>query len=455
MNARKAALSLAAFLTLSLCAFGTASALDGRRYGDIQITAPPEPPHGVVLFFSDRGGRTAAADAAALMITKAGALVIEINTPAYLRNLDKIDERCHSLVGDAESLSHRIQRERKFKNYFTPILTGVGEGGTVAELALAEAPAATIAGAVSLDPAASVASQHPICTSTSVTPVAHGFAYGPPSHLPGKWTVGLSAACPIADRNYVLELQRGGAPIDIKEFRGTVSPGEAILAMLQPELKMSNLPAGDIAALPLTILPVEHPSGVMAVVLSGDGGWRDLDKTIAEDLQRQGVPVVGWDSLRYFWSAKTPDHTAADLAAVLSTYMDKWHADKVALIGYSFGADVLPFAYNRLPEQLRSRVALISLLGFANTADFEVSVGEFLGESPSSGAPPVAPELKKIPPALIQCFYGKDEKDTACPELVKSGAEVIRTDGGHHFDGNYGALARRILLGLERHNGAS
>jgi len=450
-----ARVSLAACAIALLCTAGNGYASNGGRYGDVQVIQAPRQPRGVVLFFSDRGGRTAASDKAALMITKSGALVIEINTPAYLQRLDQIDERCHALVGDAESLSHRIQREQNFHEYFTPILAGVGEGGTIAALALAEAPAATIAGAFSLDPTASVTSRRPLCTSASVSPVAHGYVYGEPTHLAGKWTVGLSAACPISDRSHVLALERAGVPIDVKEFRGTVSTGESMLAMIQPDLKLPAVPAGDIAALPLSILPVEHPSGVMAVVLSGDGGWRDLDRTIAEDLQRQGVPVVGWDSLRYFWSAKTPDRTAADLAAVLSNFTDKWHAEKVALIGYSFGADVLPFAYNRLPEQLRSRVVLIALLGFANSADFEVRVGEFLSEAPSSSALLVAPELKKIPPHLIQCFYGQDEKDTACPVLAHSGAEVIRTEGGHHFDGNYGALARRIMLGLEHYNGGS
>ncbi|TPK10203.1 hypothetical protein FJ543_21975 [Mesorhizobium sp. B2-5-7] len=42
----------------------------------------------------------------------------------------------------------------------------------------------------------------------------------------------------------------------------------------------------------------------MAIVLSGDGGWHDLDKTIAEELQSRGVSVVGRDSVRYFWKKK-------------------------------------------------------------------------------------------------------------------------------------------------------
>ena len=153
----------------------------------------------------------------------------------------------------------------------------------------------------------------------------------------------------------------------------------------------------------------------MAILLSGDGGWRDLDKTIAEDLQQQGVPVVGLDTLRYFWSKKTPQQTADVVAALIQTFMTKWHADKVALVGYSFGADVMPFAYNLLPPSLRDHVVLISLLGLSKSADFEISVRGWLGEPPGSDALPVLPQATKIPAHLIQCFYGQDETDTACP----------------------------------------
>ena len=61
-----------------------------------------------------------------------------------------------------------------------------------------------------------------------------------------------------------------------------------------------------IAKLPLIELPAEPRGPLLAIVLSGDGGWRDLDKTIAETLQSDGVSVVGWDCLSYFWSRKSP-----------------------------------------------------------------------------------------------------------------------------------------------------
>jgi type IV secretory pathway VirJ component len=162
------------------------------------------------------------------------------------------------------------------------------------------------------------------------------------------------------------------------------------------------------------------------------------------------VPVVGWDSLRYFWRRKTPEQTADDLTAVMQTFMAKWHASEVALIGYSFGAAALPFAYNRLPENLRSHVVMVALAGLAKSADFQVSVYGWLGLAPGPAAVPVAPQLARIPAPLMQCFYGQNEDDTACPELASRGVQVIRMPGGHHFGGNYDDLARRIFGDLQR-----
>jgi type IV secretory pathway VirJ component len=254
-----------------------------------------------------------------------------------------------------------------------------------------------------------------------------------------------------------MRLRREGAPLELHEIAAHVTAGDALRSMIEPHLATprraaANAPTAtvDISGLPLAELPVEHPSKLMAVVLSGDGGWRDLDKTIAEDLQRQGVPVVGLDSLRYFWSKKTPEQTASVVAAVMETFMAKWHADKVALIGYSFGADVMPFAYNRLPEDLRAHVALIALLALSKAADFEITLRGWLGEPPGADAIAVIPEADKIAPRLIQCFYGHDEADTACKALASRGVETHGTKGGHHFDGNYAALAEIILKGFKQ-----
>ena len=119
------------------------------------------------------------------------------------------------------------------------------------------------------------------------------------------------------------------------------------------------------------------------------------------------------------------------------------------LVGYSFGADALPAIYNRLPEAERARVVQLSLLGLAATASFEFHVAGWLG-APGGGELPVPPELARIDPRLVQCFFGADEKDSLCPTPALDGAERIGTSGGHHFDGDYAALAAKILAGAER-----
>ena len=416
--------------------------INALHYGSVEVIKPRGQARALIILFSSRAGLTKADDAAAQTLARNGAFVAEVDTSAYLQRLNKSNPKCHNLVYDADGLSRLVQRDYRFPNYLTPILAGVGEGGTVAELTLTVALPSTIAGAVAIDPAPSVATMQPFCTSLATHPVPGGFSYGPAQNLNGFWTVGLTPHEPPAAQAYVTSLREAGMPVEVKTLAAGSSLGSALLALIEPHI-------GGVAALPLTILPVAKPSKLMAVVISGDGGWRDLDRSIAENLQRHGVPVVGWDSLRYFWTIKTPGQTADQLAQVLTTYMAKWNTPDVALVGYSFGADVMPFAYNGLPQELRSHVKLIALLGLAHRADFRILVYGWLGAPPSSDALPVLPELSKIPASLLQCYYGQGESDTLCPAEGARGVEVISTAGGHHFDGNYDALAQDILAGFK------
>jgi type IV secretory pathway VirJ component len=121
----------------------------------------------------------------------------------------------------------------------------------------------------------------------------------------------------------------------------------------------------------------------------------------------------------------------------------------VLLIGYSFGADVLPASYNRMSPAMQSAVVQISLLGLAEKASFEFHVSSWLGLI-GSDALPIAPEVARLDAAKVQCFCGQEEDDSLCRNPVLAGAELIETTGGHHFDGDYHALAHRIIAGYER-----
>src|SRR6218665_3468179 len=110
----------------------------------------------------------------------------------------------------------------------------------------------------------------------------------------------------------------------------------------------------------------------LAIIYSGDGGWRDIDSEIGGYLQSEGVPVVGVDSLRYFWSEKTAAETAKDMAGLIDTYRRKWGVSHVVLIGYSFGADIIPASYNLLPSLEKARVQQLSLLALSKEVDFVI-----------------------------------------------------------------------------------
>ena len=406
----------AAALSLALLSTAHAGTIPGGRYGQVTLTKPVGEMRGFVVLFSEQGGWSAADQQAADALAKNGAMVVGVDTARYAAQLPAQKEACHNLVGDAEAVSHQLERGVQSSRYFSPIVAGTGQGALLAERILAQAPENTIAGAVSLAADKSLDARFAPCPPDPT--ITHG------KGLPG-----------------FVE-------------RGAMQPGrskaDALVAMTAPHLKSVAAREEDVSDLPLVELRAARPTDLLAIVISGDGGWRDLDKTIAEALQKDGVSVIGIDALRYFWNEKTPEQTAHDLARVIQTYSARWHVSHVALIGYSFGADVMPFAYNRLPEAARARVSYVSLMGFAPAADFQIRVTGWLGMPASDEARPVGPELAKLPPAMVQCIYGEKEEDTLCPSLTKTGIEVIRTPGDHHFGGDYNALARRILSGWQK-----
>ena len=126
--------------------------------------------------------------------------------------------------------------------------------------------------------------------------------------------------------------------------------------------------------------------------MTGDGGWAGLDQELAARLAANGVPTVGLNSLKYFWRERTPEETAGDVARILRHYLSAWNKKRVLLVGYSFGADVLPFVVNRLPSDLRERIASVSLLGIDANASFEVRIAEWVGAD--NGGAPTRPEAR-------------------------------------------------------------
>jgi type IV secretory pathway VirJ component len=401
---------------------------DAGRLGRVELFRPGAegPPDDLVFLFSGMEGDSAALRRAARALADDNTAVVGVDLPSYLHGLASSDDGCHYVIAEIEDLAHQLEREMGFAGYRSPILAGVGAGGTLAYAALAQSPAATIGGAVAVDPTLALHTRVALCEGATATPArGGGFSYAPKTDLPGRY---------------------------IKDDAHTGHSHARLVTALDPLLggeEANGDVAGALPDLPLVDIPANKPGRLFAVIWSGDGGWRDLDKTIGEILAERGVPVVGVDCLRYFWNKREPDQVASDLARILAAARAAWNTPDALVIGYSFGADVLPFAVNRLPDAERKRVVLLSLLGLEPNAPFEIEVSGWLGGT-DEDAPLVLPELTRFDLSRLQCVYGEDEEDSLCPAPELAHAEIVKFPGGHHFDEDYEKIADAILASAKR-----
>lgn len=210
---------------------------------------------------------------------------------------------------------------------------------------------------------------------------------------------------------------------------------------------------GNALSIPVVEVPAGQTTDTVTLFLSGDGGWRDLDRDVAGEMAKLGYPVVGIDTLRYYWQHKTPEQSAADLSELMQHYRQKWGTKRFVLTGYSFGADVLPAIYNRLPDEDKQRIDAVILLAFARSGSFEIEVEGWLGKEGQEA--PTGPEMAKLPAPKVVCVYGVEESDeSGCTDKTAVG-ERLKLPGGHHFDENYPALAKRLIGEIETRQGKS
>ncbi|CAD0331865.1 virulence factor family protein [Xanthomonas hortorum] len=371
------------------------------HYGSVEVVRPEGTPKAMVVLLPD-SGHPQDGQRLAEMLSNDGALVAVIDTASYRERVRSHRAACSSLADDAERLGKKLLRAEQVDAFLPPVLVGQGDGAVLARQALASAAPDVLGGAV----------------------VADG----------GASDVGLACARDVPDANQ-------GFLDDLVDDANPMQIAAATLGHFQAAQ------AHGVGDLPLVEL---HAPGSdrLVVMLSGDGGWRELDKGIAAQLQQQGVSVVGWNSLRYFWGSRTPQQVGADLDRVIATYRQRWHIQHVALVGYSFGADVLPFAYPELSPQQRASVQFVSLLGLGHQADFKVRVGGWLGWH-NDAERDVEPAIQSLEAHRLQCIYGDQEKDTLCPELRARGVEVVARPGGHHFDHDPAVLAGVLLQGWQ------
>ncbi|MEO8224753.1 MAG: AcvB/VirJ family lysyl-phosphatidylglycerol hydrolase [Gammaproteobacteria bacterium] len=420
--------------------------VDGGHLGPVAIYAPDGVPGGVVLFVSGDGGWNSGVVGMARQLRGLGALVAGIDVRHCIRNAVSSGPGCSRPAEEFEQLSHSLQKHAGLKDYRAPILVGYSSGAGVVYDLVREGARGTFAGAISLG----------FCASDSV---GGQRALQPGAAVNVPWVVlhgALDQVCNVDATQAFVAGIRGAKFVVLPK----VGHGYSVEDNWLPQFRDAYLklvtattePApskSEVSDLPLVEISARgNPAGAVAntfaVLLTGDGGYAGLDQDVAAALAERGVPVIAWSTLRYFWRERTPAEAARDLDRIVRHYTEAWQRQSVLLVGYSFGANALPFLVNRLPPDTRKLVLSVSLVAAATHAEFEIHVADWIPGSVPEG-PPVQPALRSLTGIPILCLSGAGEADNLCATLPTGLARSVELPGGHHFDGDSATLAREIL----------
>ena len=443
--------------------FADESILPTVRFGPVHLVKS-EGGEFVAILFSDFNGWTRADSEWASVLTKSGGSVIGIDSKVYRQHVLADGEDCFYLGGEVKRLSQIAEKELHQELYEKPVIVGRGEGAALAYALVAQSPDETFLGGIGVEFCPELhlpknpcwpeeAREQPIRKggrdllppySTMLTPfwVLNSKS---DSRCPKKEAAGFVSRIPNAN---MLTLAAGGKKSAEAERMRAIATAIHDIKESQPDVPVEELPPG-LKNLPLVEVAgaAESPRRLrkaFVVFLSGDGGWSYIDRDIAEELAMRGLPAVGWSTLRYFWTEKSAEETAADIDRVVRAYAKAWKRSELVLAGYSFGSDVLALVVRKLSLETRKRLRLLVLISPSIADKIELRLKEDDGELERVGEP-LAPRVAFLDAEHLLCLYGKEEDESLCRALSKKNADVREIPGGHTFDGDASVPAAQII----------
>lgn len=201
---------------------------------------------------------------------------------------------------------------------------------------------------------------------------------------------------------------------------------------------------------PVRLLPAKGARRpVAALYLSGDMGLRfGPNAYTTQALAAEGIDVVALKSPTLFRLRRTHAQVDAIVADGIRDALVRTGGERLILIGQSYGADILETALADLPAGLRRRVAGVVLVVPGESVYFRADPSglAYRGMPDSIGAA----TLDRIDWLPVTCIYGRDEVDSACPEVHLPNARIVAMRGGHFLNNDRPALFAEILAAIRR-----
>ena len=175
------------------------------------------------------------------------------------------------------------------------------------------------------------------------------------------------------------------------------------------------------------------------ILLTGNGGRQHLVQSVTSYLKLMNISVLTINTKLYLLSEKRPAQIACDLENLMDSYTKKWGQQKIIFIGYSMGAEVLPFAINCMKKNYNDKIADLILIGPGQKVTFKIKLRDYY-LNVNKGVD-LFPEIVKMKKGYVIC---DDNEFSICRLGLDGIIEYDFLGGGHHFGGDYLALSRLI-----------
>ncbi len=179
--------------------------------------------------------------------------------------------------------------------------------------------------------------------------------------------------------------------------------------------------------------------------LSGDGGFNSFSSSYCELLGKEGYTVGAINSKTFFWDKKTPNQIAKELTKILEQLLVGRKNQHVYFVGYSFGADVIPFLVNQLTADWKKRLQAIALIEPSTSTDLEIHVSDLLGRSNIKRSMDVVAEINKMIGVKTAIVLGEDELSFPIKTIRLANLQAIYLKGNHHFNGNAAEVVKATV----------
>ena len=382
-------------------------------------------------------------------------LVIGVDLRQYYKTLKERTDDCYNVAADFVELATEVEKKYDFPDYKPPVLMGFSGGATLVFGILAQSRPGTFIGGISIGFNPRFELPKMLCQnnglSESVDIPGKRYLFKPGEKLGNPWIVIQNEADKASNyalvSDFISKTKNAELVTIPKEVKGTARRNDLLtewkdaysrLITSYEKDKPPIVNIDQVKNIPviLTNSKIEDRKAPIALVVSGDGGWYSFEQLISDNMAKQGIPTIGLDSKKYFWKRRTPEETASDMDKVLNFYGKLWGRDRFVLIGYSLGAEIVPFIVNRLPEETKSRIESVVLLSPATTTDFEIHISNMLGMGNRQNVYHTIDEIKEMQAILTLIIFGDGEK-TEFPELLKNTSVTIKKiPGDHHYKFN-------------------